>query len=154
MFKSIEAFDSLWFTGSAIYESDVIAPISHCRNMGYEDKDIVIDAVLSGKPELQHKISELLNAFGIGSRYFDIYSYEKRTYGIIRAMRSFPQVQFRYVIGPERDMSNKIVPVELTRFEVNQQIEMGKFDSKSQVQKYDEEHNQKKHSPRVTSSGA
>jgi hypothetical protein len=35
VFKMIEAFDSLWFTGSSIYELDVIAPINYCRKLGY-----------------------------------------------------------------------------------------------------------------------
>jgi hypothetical protein len=37
VFKTVEAFDSVWFTGSAIYETDVISPINHCRYLGYED---------------------------------------------------------------------------------------------------------------------
>jgi len=31
VFKTIEAFGQLWFTGAAIYEIDVMAPINHCR---------------------------------------------------------------------------------------------------------------------------
>lgn len=46
----IEAFDSLWFTGSSIYELDVIAPINYCRKMGYQDKDINVDVILAGSP--------------------------------------------------------------------------------------------------------
>jgi hypothetical protein len=37
VFKTVEAFDSLWFTGSAIQENDVIAPIKHCRELNYTD---------------------------------------------------------------------------------------------------------------------
>ena len=46
----MEAFDSLWFTGSAIQENDVIAPIKHCRELGYTDDKISIDVILSGSP--------------------------------------------------------------------------------------------------------
>ena len=35
VFKAVEFDDSLWFTGSAIYEIDVLGPINHCRELGY-----------------------------------------------------------------------------------------------------------------------
>jgi hypothetical protein len=41
-------------------------------------------------------------------------------YGLIRARDGHPGVNFRHVIGPNRDMSNKIVPVEYNVDEVNQ----------------------------------
>ena len=64
-FKTVEAFDSLWFTGSAIYEIDVMSPIRHCRELGYADEDIYIDAVLSGNPILNHALGIIYNAWGI-----------------------------------------------------------------------------------------
>ena len=65
VFKTVEAFDSVWFTGSAIYEMDVIAPINHCLELGYTDKDIVIDVVLSGNPHMHHVYAKIFNAFGV-----------------------------------------------------------------------------------------
>ena len=65
VFKTIEAFDSVWFTGSSIYEIDIIAPIIHCEEMGYLPKDIVIDVVLSGNPHMPHVYANIYNAFGV-----------------------------------------------------------------------------------------
>lgn len=52
VFKSVEAFDQLWVTGAAIYEIDVMAPILHCRELGFNDTQINVDVILSGKPKL------------------------------------------------------------------------------------------------------
>jgi hypothetical protein len=38
-------------------------------------------------------------------------------FGLIRAKGGHPDVTFRHVIGPQREMANKIVPVEMTRIE-------------------------------------
>mmetsp|Transcript_17696 Transcript_17696/g.29925 ORF Transcript_17696/g.29925 Transcript_17696/m.29925 type:complete len:273 (+) Transcript_17696:211-1029(+) len=111
VFKFVEAFDSLWFTGSAIYEIDVIAPINHCKKLGYEDKDIVLDVILSGNPHLPHQAATIMNAFQVGSRSFQIMNYYERMFGVLRAQSGHPDVEFRYIIGPEREMSNKIIPI-------------------------------------------
>jgi hypothetical protein len=59
----VEAFDSLWFTGSSIYEIDVMGVINHCRNMGYKDEEIVIDAILSANPYIEHTPAHTFNSF-------------------------------------------------------------------------------------------
>jgi hypothetical protein len=57
VFKAVEAFDSLWFTGSAIYEIDILSAIKHCESKGYEEEDMVMDVILSGNPHLAHKLA-------------------------------------------------------------------------------------------------
>jgi len=66
VFKSIEAFDSVWFTGSSIYEIDLMAVVTHCEELGYKQEDMVIDAVLSGNPHVHHVYAKIFNAFAIG----------------------------------------------------------------------------------------
>ena len=111
MFKSIEAFGQLWMTGSAIYEIDVIAPIVHCRELGYDDKDIVVDVVLSGNPHLNHVLAKVYNSLSVAERTFEIMQYYERMFGLLRAKQGHTDVDFRYIIGPRRQMANKIVPV-------------------------------------------
>lgn len=65
VYTAIEAFDSLWFTGSTIYEIDVLAPIIHCLELGYEESDIVVDVVLSGNPHMHHVYAKFYNAFAV-----------------------------------------------------------------------------------------
>jgi predicted acylesterase/phospholipase RssA len=55
VFKEVDAFDALWVTGAAIYEIDVLSLVRHCKEIGYADKDIVIDAIVTGDPALVRK---------------------------------------------------------------------------------------------------
>ena len=48
----IQFRDSLYTSGSAIYENDVMAAINHCELLGYEEEDIIIDSILGGATKL------------------------------------------------------------------------------------------------------
>ena len=72
VFKTIEAFDSVWFTGSAIYEMDVMAPINHCRDLGYKGDEIIIDVILSGNPHMHHVYAKIYNSFAVAQRTFEV----------------------------------------------------------------------------------
>jgi len=72
VFKAVEAFDSLWFTGSAIYEIDILAPIKYCERLGYKEYEIIIDVILSGNPHLPHAMANYYNAFGMLQRTFEV----------------------------------------------------------------------------------
>ena len=128
VFKAVEAFDSLWITGSSVYEIDVIQPINHCRDLGYSDKDIVVDVILIGNPHLHHVLAKIYNAFAIAARTFEVQKYYERMFGLLRAKGGHPDVNFRHVIGPQREMANKVVPVEMTRSEALHQIKLGAKD--------------------------
>jgi hypothetical protein len=72
VFKAVEALDSLWFTGNAIYEIDILAPIKYCERMGYKEEDIVMDVILSGNPHLPHVLANFYNSFGMMERTFEV----------------------------------------------------------------------------------
>ena len=125
VFKSVEAFGSLWFSGAAVYEIDIVGPINHCKRMGYEDEDIVVDAILSGNPHLPHVMAGFYNSFAMFERTTEVMEYYTKMYGLMRAQNGHPKVNFRYVIGPMRAMPNKIVPLRMSREEVENQLDLG-----------------------------
>lgn len=129
VFKTIEAFDSVWFTGSAIYETDVIAPINHCTQLGYKQEDIVLDVILSGNPHMHHVYAKIFNAFAVAQRTFEVMDYYKRMYGILRAKNGHPDVKFRYVVGPLREMPTRIVPSDYSPDDVAKQLAIGERDA-------------------------
>ena len=49
----------------AIYENDVSSAIKHCEQMGYEEKDIIIDALISGSPYMDYFDTSKANAWSI-----------------------------------------------------------------------------------------
>ena len=62
----MSGFDSKWFTGSAVYEIDIMGPINQCYNLGFTHKDIVVDSIISVNPHPPHDyINSLTNVFYI-----------------------------------------------------------------------------------------
>ena len=94
----------------------------HCRELGYEDKDIVVDVVLSGNPHLNHVLAKVYNSLSVAERTFEIMQYYERMFGLLRAKQGHTDVDFRYIIGARRQMANKIVPEQFTKDEVESQI--------------------------------
>ena len=45
-------------------------------------------------------------------------AYYERMYGLLRAKGGHPDVTYRHVIGPLREMPNKIIPLTYTKEEV------------------------------------
>jgi hypothetical protein len=98
VFLPIEAFGSMWFSnislliltnhlsaGSSIYETDVISPIVHCENLGYDEQDIIIDVILGGNPHLKRVNAYYYNAPKIMQRTLEIMNYYDTMFGILRA---------------------------------------------------------------------
>ena len=60
---AIEYDGQIFFSGNTVYENDVLSVINHCESLGYTEKDIVIDTILSGEREITHVDMQNSNAF-------------------------------------------------------------------------------------------
>lgn len=100
VFSPYEAWDSSWFSGSAIWGIDVSAPILRCKAMGFEEKDIVIDAIIDSDKSIGEFDAANSNAIQVGLRSLEVINYYTALDGVIKAQRAFPDVQFRNIIGP------------------------------------------------------
>lgn len=130
---AVEAFDSLYFSGNAIYENDVVAAINHCEKLGYAEEDIVIDSILGGRSEIKEWDTHGKNAFQVMERSASIYKFYLTLHGVLRAKTGHSGVNFRYVIGPSFDMPSKIVPIDLGLEETKHLLRLGEADSTKQV---------------------
>jgi len=100
MSPAISVFDSLYFSGNAIYENDVSTAISHCEELGYEEKDIIIDSLLSGTPYMEYFDTARANTWSIMVHSSKMWKYYDRVHGILRAKITHSDVMFRYLIRP------------------------------------------------------
>lgn len=115
MSPAVEIFDSLYFSGNAIYENDVMTAIAHCESLGYDEKDIIIDSLLSGSVYMDYFDSAKSNTWSIMVHSSKMWQYYDRMHGILRAKITHSNVMFRYLIGPDYTMPNKITPMEFTK---------------------------------------
>lgn len=52
VFAPYEAWNSTWFSGSAIWGIDVAAPVLRCKAMGFKEEDIVMDVIIDSDVEI------------------------------------------------------------------------------------------------------
>lgn len=101
IFKPHEAWDSQWFSGSAIWNIDVSAPILRCKALGYKEEDIVMDVILDNALEIDEVDVSSYNSIQVAWRTHEIMKYYGSREGIIHAQRAYPGVTFRHIVGPK-----------------------------------------------------
>ena len=106
--------NSIFTSGSAVYENDVMAAINHCEMLGYAEKDIIIDSVLGGSTRLANFDTKKKNSFQIMSRSSELWKYYESIRGVMRAKNGHTGVNFRYLIGPQFNMPTKMLPIAFT----------------------------------------
>jgi len=60
---AVEHKGDLFFSGNTVYENDVLSVVNHCESLGYAEKDIIIDTIVSGMVDVSHFESEDANSF-------------------------------------------------------------------------------------------
>lgn len=118
----------------------MLGPIKHCREMGYKDEFINVDAVVSGNPKMKSVFANMYNAFGIFERTTEVMDYYEMIFGVVKAQMGHPKVNFRHVVGPPRKMASKIIPLQFTSDEVENLLKFGQKDTKLYLEDWKKEH--------------
>ena len=100
IFEPHSAWDSEWFSGSAIWNLDVTSPVLRCKALGYKEKDIVMDVVLDNAPTIDTVDVSKYNTPMMGIRSLEVLHYFEARDGLLKAQRAYPDVTFRTVVGP------------------------------------------------------
>jgi predicted acylesterase/phospholipase RssA len=86
--------------GGSIWNTNIFSAVDGCREMGYDDKDIIIDYVLCRGDNFNtrdtgdfHSLKHLLNARDISNFYSSMADVE-------RSKVFYPDVKFRYMVAP------------------------------------------------------
>ena len=72
---AIEYDGQIYFSGNTVYENDVLSVINHCESLGYDEKDIVIDTIISGEREVPQFNHDKANAFSVLKRSSEVFKY-------------------------------------------------------------------------------
>lgn len=110
-FPPAEAFGSKWFDGSAVYDIDIFSAINKCMDDGYNEEDVVVDAVLTSSAELKTVEAQDYKSIGMLFRYLEISSYYSSMDGLLRAKFSYPKAQFRFAITPTKSLPSSLYPL-------------------------------------------
>ena len=98
--------------------------------MGYSRHDIMIDVLLTHGHEIEYKDEHGLGAINSYFRYSHIYNFYAQVNGLKRAMHALPEVDFRYLIGPSKELSKKTLEVRASQSEIDTFVKQGYEDAK------------------------
>jgi len=75
MFPPMEAMNSEWFSGSAIWDLDAITAAQQCHDKGFAPKDIQIDVILTSEKHLKQVDPSKLKTIGMVWRFLHVARY-------------------------------------------------------------------------------
>jgi predicted acylesterase/phospholipase RssA len=122
--------------GGIVWKNDASNAIQWCRDNGFTDDQIIVDWIVCAIDEVfskewmkeAHTISIALRAYGL-NEFFGTRN------DIDRTMTQYPDVNFRYVIGPSESLSVKfLVPLDFSREHLDHSIKIGEKDAKNAVE--------------------
>jgi len=124
-----------YMDGSVKFSLDIPAAIEKCREKGFGDKDIVIDAILCSSKKISEKDVSNIKSLGVLMRTVEIYLYDMTMRDLDEISHVFPNVTLRYVIAPNVTLPSGIIPLQFDPKEIEIMIQQGISEAKKTVLK-------------------
>lgn len=99
-YPPVEAFNSSFIDGAAVWDIDIPAAINICSSLGFADSDIVVDVIMTTHKSIPFEDTSAFNSIQMLNRFLHIARYYGAMDGITRAQFAYPDVEFRYVVSP------------------------------------------------------
>lgn len=112
---------------------DIASGVYKCHDMGYKDKDIVLDAIMLNSAILPEQNPSGVHALGVLNRIFEIFGFDHAMRDIEIAREVFPDLNFRYAIAPTMKLPSGSVPLIFSPKEIEDMIKFGFEDAKTAV---------------------
>jgi len=124
---------SSYFDGSAIWDIDITSVVNKCMELGFKAADIVVDVIMVDNTTLAFENTTDYNSLEMLFRYLEIARYYGTFDGLLRAQFAYPDVNFRYIVGPSSKLpeSRFHVPLNLNSTQMEEMFEMGISDAKN-----------------------
>ena len=129
-FPPVHEFGKDWFDGSGVWPIEVIGPITRCYQLGYKDKDIVVDVLMTQSDKLPPRNADHDSTIPSLIRYLEITEFYSSLNGIERAKSGYPNINFRYLVSPEKDdLPTDWFPFSFSQKKVDLLLERGYNDA-------------------------
>lgn len=112
-FPPVQAFDSEWFDGSAVWDIDIFSAVNRCRDKGFTEADIVIDVILTSAANLAEVDAENYKSINMLFRYLEISNYYNAMDGLLRAQFAYQKATFRHIIMPTESFPTSREPFNI-----------------------------------------
>eukprot|EP00343_Euplotes_focardii_P000758 CAMPEP_0205800326 /NCGR_PEP_ID=MMETSP0205-20121125/1962_1 /ASSEMBLY_ACC=CAM_ASM_000278 /TAXON_ID=36767 /ORGANISM="Euplotes focardii, Strain TN1" /LENGTH=337 /DNA_ID=CAMNT_0053063257 /DNA_START=32 /DNA_END=1042 /DNA_ORIENTATION=- len=129
-FPPMEKNGNTYIDGGCIWNLDVTGAVRRCKEIVEDEEDIIIDIILCSFYSLTP--IEEIRKYGPLDHYFrgiEIQDWQNNMQDVERAVRNYPKVNFRYVIGPSTQLSGSPIPLDFSRSHLDKCFEIGKNDA-------------------------
>ena len=135
IFPAVEYLNKdLYADGGVKHGIDILTGINVCKEKGYKEEDIVVDIVLCFGRKLEEVDPTKQKSMNALLRMFAIWNYDRGTHDVDETIHSFPNVKFRYLVKPTKDLPNSTTPLIFDKEELEFMINVGIQDAKDLVQ--------------------
>lgn len=124
--------------GGVMINIDVHSAVRRCKEMGFEDKDIIVDAILPTGASIDKIYANIsYTGYDMYKRYKQLIEYRAALDDIIHAINDFPDVSFRYIVFPLESIPSFTVPIFFDKDSIEEMIKLGEKDAKSVIDSKD-----------------
>lgn len=135
-FPPFHAFGTDWFDGAGVWPIEVIGPIKRCQQMGYDEKDIIVDVLMTTTDNLPKRNADNDKTIPSVLRYLEISDFYASVNGITRAIAGFEDINFRYCVNPgDEYLPTNWFPFDFDQKNVDKLLQRGYDDAIKAIQK-------------------
>ena len=115
--------------GGSIWNTNIPSAVNGCRELGYEDKDIIIDYILCAGKEMSERETDDFHAFKHLLNAWEIRSFYGAMGDVERTKPFYPEVNFRYTIAPSAPLDSGFIPLDFSEEHLNHCMAIGEKDA-------------------------
>ena len=121
--------------GGVMINIDVHSAVRRCKELGFEDKDIIVDAILPTGASIDKIFSNVTyTGYDMYKRYKQLIEYRAALDDIIHAINDFPNVYFRYIVFPLESIPSFTVPIFFNKDSIEEMIKLGENDARKVIE--------------------
>ena len=134
-FPNIKFKNKIWMDGGVKVSVDLPTSVIKCKNMGFDEHNIVIDVLLNDNKELKDETVSDFGPLDVLYRVFEIFSYDNSMRDLEEMGRIYPNVKIRYVVQPSKKLPSGPIPLNFKPDQIKTMIQMGIIDGQNAVKK-------------------
>ena len=131
-FPAQKCNNEYYIDGGTTYGIDLETPVQICRDLGYEDEDIIVDVMPLSTSEIIYTNCTQLNSLEMSWRARHIHEIVKKRHALQDSYYYYNKVKWRYLIGPNRTLPVEIlgfIPLSTNPVKIRETYEIGYNDS-------------------------
>lgn len=136
VFPPIDRDGMILLDGGIVWKNDAVNAIEWCRDNGFTDDQIIVDWIVCAIDEsIPKKDIVDFRTIGIALRAYGLNEFFGARNDIDRTLTMYPDVNFRYIVGPSESLSVKfLIPLDFSREHLEKSIRIGEKDARAAIE--------------------